>query len=308
MADNLSPTVQPPDLSVVVVSWNTRDLLIPCLAAIGPGAAPYTVETILVDNASSDGSVEMVRERFPEVRVIANAENRGFTRANNQALAIARGRFLLLLNPDTEARPGSLATLARYLEEHSEVGACGPRLIFPDGRLQPNGRRLPSFWREFLAASGLRRLNPAAFESRLEWGRKDFSRTVEVEEVSGACLMTRREVVEQVGTLDERLFMFYEEIDWCARMKAAGWKIAYVAEAEVVHHMAQSVNKAGFAVFRSFYESQYRYYRKHASPPVWIGMRLVSWVNLGKRYALYLGSRVKRALKGSAGRQAPGAG
>jgi GT2 family glycosyltransferase len=289
--------MQRPDLSVAVVSWNTRELLLACLAAIEPGAAPYSVETIVVDNASSDGSVEAVRERFPGVQVIANAENRGFTRANNQALAVARGRFLLLLNSDAEPRPGSLATLLRYMETHPECGACGPRLVFPDGRLQPNGRRLPTFWREFLAASGLRRLNPDAFADRLEWGRSDFSLTVEVGEVSGACLMTRREVVDQVGPMDERLFMFYEEVDWCARMQAAGWKIAYVAEAEVVHHMAQSVKKAGFRVFRTFYESQYRYYRKHAAPPVWLGMRLLSWLNLAKRYALHVGSRTKQALR-----------
>jgi N-acetylglucosaminyl-diphospho-decaprenol L-rhamnosyltransferase len=287
-----------------VVSWNTRDLLLDCLAAIGPAAAPYTVETIVVDNASSDGTVEAVRARFPLVQLIANATNAGFTRANNQALAQGRGRFFLLLNPDTEARPGSLATMIRYLEAHPDVGACGPKLLFPDGRLQPNGRRLPTFWREFLAASGLRRLNPDAFEARLEWGRSDVGRTVEVDEVSGACLMARREAVAQVGLLDEQLFMFYEEVDWCARMKVAGWKVAYVAEAEVIHHMAQSVNKAGFRVYRAFYDSQFRYHRKHGSPPVWIGMRLVSWLNLTKRYGLHVASRLKRRLKGQSAARA----
>jgi GT2 family glycosyltransferase len=289
--------VERPDVSVVVVSWNTRDLLLPCLAAVPAAVAPYSAEVLLVDNGSADGTVAAVREQFPEVHVIANPDNRGFTRANNQALAVARGRFLLLLNPDTEARPGSLATLIRYLESHPEYGACGPKLLYPDGRLQPNGRHLPTLWREFLAASGLRRLNPAAFETRLEWGREDFSRTVDVEEVSGACLMARREAVEQVGLLDEQLFMYYEEVDWCARMKAAGWKTAYVAEAEVVHHVAQSVKQAGFAVYRAFYESQFRYHRKHGTPPVWLSMRLLSWLNLGKRYALHLGSRTKRALR-----------
>jgi N-acetylglucosaminyl-diphospho-decaprenol L-rhamnosyltransferase len=285
-----------PDLTVVVVSWNTCDLVLACLASIAAAAAPYTVETIVVDNASADGTVEAVRERFPSVRVIANVTNAGFTRANNQALAVGKGQFFLLLNSDTEARPGSLATMIRYLETHPDAGACGPKLLFPDGRLQPNGRRLPTFWREFLAASGLRRLNPSLFADRLEWGRTDFDRTVEVDEVSGACLMVRREVVRKVGPLDEQLFMFYEEVDWCARMKAAGWKVAYVAEAEVIHHMAQSVSKAGFDVYRAFYASQFRYHRKHGSPPVWIGMRLVSWLNLAKRYGLFVGSRVKRRL------------
>lgn len=286
-----------PDLTIAVVSWNTRELLLPCLAAIGPAVAPYTVEVILVDNGSADGTAAAVRERFPGVRLIENTDNRGFTRANNQALAVARGRFLLLLNPDTEARPGSLAALVRYLETHPEYGVCGPKLLYPDGRLQPNGRRLPTLWREFLAASGLRRLNPGAFASRLEWGRDDFSRTVDVEEVSGACLMARREAVEQIGPLDERFFMYYEEVDWCARMKAAGWKTAYVAEAEVVHHVAQSVKQASFAVYRAFYESQYLYHRKHGTPPVGLAMRLLSWLNLGKRYYLHVGSRTKRALR-----------
>jgi GT2 family glycosyltransferase len=287
-----------PDLSIIVVSWNTRELSLATLAAIPEAAAPYVTETWLVDNASEDGTVAAVRTRFPDVHVIENDRNVGFTRANNQALAQARGRFLLLLNSDTEACTGALATLVRYLEAHPEFGACGPKLLFPDGRLQPNGRRLPTLWREFVAATGLRRLNERAFADRLEWGRSDFSRTTEVEEVSGACLMLRREVLEQVGPLDEQLFMFYEEVDWCARMRAAGWKIAYVAEAEVVHHMAQSVKKAGFSVHRAFYESQYRYHRKHGPPPVWIAMRLVSWLNLTKRYGLYLGSRAKRAARG----------
>jgi len=287
-----------PDLSVVIVSWNTRDLCLATLAAVPAAVAPYTAEIWLVDNASSDDTVAAVRTQFPNVRLIVNDANLGFTRANNQALARARGRFLLLLNSDTEARPGSLATLIRYLEEHPECGACGPKLLYPDGRLQPNGRRLPTLWREFVAATGLRRLNEKAFADRLEWGRSDFSRTAEVEEVSGACLMLRREVLEQIGPLDEQFFMFYEEVDWCARMRAAGWKIAYVAEAEVMHHIAQSMNKAGFAVYKAFYESQYRYHRKHGPPHVWIGMRLVSWLNLAKRYAWFLASRAKRAMKG----------
>jgi GT2 family glycosyltransferase len=286
-----------PDVSIIIVGWNSRDLLAPCLEAVHGMNPDRPREVILIDNASADGTATFVRERHPEVMLVANADNLGFARANNQGMKLARGRFVLLLNPDTEVRPSAIPALIEYLETHPEVGACGPKLIYPDGRLQPNGRRFPSLASQLLVATGLRQLNPAAYDLRHQWQRTDFERVADVDEVSGACLMVRREVIEEVGGMDEDLFMYYEEVDWCYRIKRARWRIAYVPAAVVVHHIAQSVNKAGFRAYRAFHTSQYRYFRKHFPAPAWLLMRVVSWLQMAHRYAIYTAVRMKRRLR-----------
>jgi hypothetical protein len=293
-----APDTGPVDVTIIIVGWNSRDLLGPCLDSLRAMDPPRTRQVILVDNASRDDTVAFVRERYPEVELIANTENAGFARGNNLGMERARGRAVLLLNPDTEVRPDAIPLLLDYLTAHPEVGACGPKLIYPDGRLQPNGRRFPTVTSQLLVATGLRQLDPAAYDLRYQWGRTDFDQEAEVDEVSGACLMVRREVVEQVGGMDADLFMYYEEVDWCFRIKRAGWKVAYVPGAVVVHHIAQSVNKAGFRAYRAFHTSQYRYFRKHFPPPAWLTIRLVSWLQMAHRYAIYLAVWVKRRLLG----------
>jgi GT2 family glycosyltransferase len=294
-----SEAAGPPEVSIIIVAWNSRDLLGPCLNAIRAMQPARTHEVILVDNNSGDGTAAFLVDRYPEVALIANVENAGFARANNQGIKTARGRTVLLLNPDTEVRPDAIPVLLDYLASHPEVGACGPKLIYPDGRLQPNGRRFPTLASQLLVATGLRQLNPSAYDLRYQWQRTDFDREADVDEVSGACLMVRRDAVEEVGGMDEELFMYYEEVDWCYRMKRAGWKVAYVPRAVVVHHIAQSVNKAGFRPYRAFHTSQYRYFRKHSPPPAWLLMRIVTWLQMAHRYAILQAVGVKRRLLGS---------
>lgn len=284
------------DLSVIIVTWNTRELLKKCLAALPAAVNGLSIETWVVDNASSDGTVEMVREQHPAVRVIANRENRGWAGGNNQALKQSGGRFLLLLNADTEPRPGSLAMLVRFLEQHPDVGACGPMLLLGDGSVQGNGRRFPTFWKEFLDVTGLRHLALRAYSRRFGWGRDDFEALAEVDEVTGACLLVRRETVEQVGLLDEQFFMFYDEVDWCYRMKAAGWRVFYFPEAKVVHHIAASVKQVGFEAYRRYFESQQRYFHKHASWPTWAAVWLVSRVGLATHWLRFQAARAKRRV------------
>ncbi len=166
-----------------------------CLNAILAATAGLFVETYVVDNNSPDGSAEMTASEFPEVRLIANRDNAGFTKANNQALSRSVGRHVLILNPDTEARPDSLSTLVRFLDDHPKTGVVGLQLLNTDGSLQKSGCRFPSPWREFLDASGLRYLNDAAYE-REGWGRDDFSYRTQVDSVSGACLMVRGETMK----------------------------------------------------------------------------------------------------------------
>jgi GT2 family glycosyltransferase len=285
------------DLSIVIVSYNTRDLLRKCLASL-PAAAPgIEFETFVVDNASPDDSAGMVCAEYPAVRLIANTDNAGFTRANNQALRLASGRHALALNPDTEPEPGSLAILVRFLDEHPGAGACGPKLLNSDGSLQPNGRRFPTPWREFLGVSGLRRLNPAGFDRKLEYGRDDFDSTCPVDVVSGACLMVRGETMARVGMLDERFFMFYEEYEWCWRIHRAGLEVYYVPASRVVHHWMGAVKQRSREMTAQLYRSQWLYYRKTAGPAAQLAIAGVVAIALVKNELLHLGVAAKRLLR-----------
>ncbi len=263
------------DLSIVIVSWNVRALLRRCLQSVlaeakpGPGdgvfqLGDWKVEILVVDNASADGSIEMVRSQFPHVHLIANGENRGFTAANNQGLSRARGRYLLLLNPDTEVVGDALATMIRYVEANAEIGALGAKLLYPDGSIQSSRRRFPT-------------LSTALVESTVvqEWwkdnrilhryymtdtGDDEIQR---VDWVVGACLLVRRQAYEQVGGLDEGFFMYSEELDWCRRIKAAGWEIVYLPTATVMHHEGKSSEQVVPARHIYFQSSKVRYFRKH---------------------------------------------
>jgi hypothetical protein len=255
------------DLSIVIVSWNVKDFLQRCLASLAAEAArsPFpSFQTIVVDNASSDSSQAMVRSGFPNVELIANEYNLGFTRSNNQGIAASRGRHLLLLNPDAEVQPGALASMVSYLDEHPEVGVLGPQLLNPDGSIQSSRRRFPTLATAFVESTVLQRYFPRA---RLLWRYycEDHSaqETQEVDWVVGACMMVRRQAVEEVGPLDESFFMYSEELDWCYRMKQAGWKVVYLPEAKVVHHYAKSSSQDLPRQHIYFADSKCRFFRKH---------------------------------------------
>jgi N-acetylglucosaminyl-diphospho-decaprenol L-rhamnosyltransferase len=256
------------DLTVVIVSWNVRDLLRRCLQSIEAEAKQaidgLALETIVVDNASTDGSVEMVRAEFPLVRLVTNDENRGFTVANNQGLALGRGRYLLLLNPDTEVTGGALATMVRTMDGRPQVGALGPQLRYPDGSLQSSRRRFPTFATALVESTVVQEW----------WGDNRILRryymadtpddTVQaVDWVVGACLLVRRQTYEQVGGLDEGFFMYSEEMDWCRRIKDAGWFIVYLPTAMVIHHEGRSSEQVIPARHIHFQSSKVRYFRKH---------------------------------------------
>jgi GT2 family glycosyltransferase len=285
------------DLSIVIVSYNTQEMLRACLRALPAATDGLSIETFVVDNNSPDGSADMVAAEFPGVRLIANKDNPGFARANNQALRLSAGRHVLLLNPDTEAEPGSLTTLVRYLDDHPDAGAVGPKLLNTDGSLQHSGRLFPTAWSEFVFHSGLANLNRAKFERELIYGRDNFDVEWEVDSVTGACILARRAVMEQVGMLDEDFFMFYEEIEWCWRIRQAGWKIVYAPQARVVHHWMGSVRQQSRAMTARLFKSQFLYFRKTGSwldRPIIFGVMLMG---LAKNELLYLGVAVKRRLR-----------
>jgi GT2 family glycosyltransferase len=240
------------DLSIILVNWNTRDLLRDCLASVYQQEPDIELEVWVVDNASGDGSAGMARQQFPQARLIENPENLGFARANNQALALARGRYLMLLNTDTLARPGAFRRMVRFADAQADAGVVGCRLLNADGSLQPSWAGFPTLWSE-MAGRNVRRRRLAS-KSELAW---------EVDWVGGACLMARRQALHEVGLLDESFFMYSEEVDWCLRMRRRGWKVYYLETAEVVHLGGGSARRASAAQLTRLYDSKLRFFRKH---------------------------------------------
>ena len=242
-----------PLVSAIIVSWNTRELLAAAVRSLL--AATPQPEVIVVDNGSRDGSVAMVRREFPQVRLLVNEVNRGFAAANNQGMAAARGRYFLLLNSDAALRRGALRTMVAYAEAHPRVGVVGARLLFPDGRWQAEGSPFPSLRDEFLRMLGLDRLWAVGVE------RGD--RPYETDWVQGAAMLVRREVWEETGGFDESFFMYGEEVEWCARIKAAGWSVVVVPQAEIIHHGGASVGRVPLAKRTLVYRGKRHFFRRH---------------------------------------------
>ncbi len=255
------------DVSFLVVSWKVRDLVRRALVSILADTSDIESEIILVDNASQDGTVEMVRAQFPDVRVIANAENCGFTRANNQALAVARGRYLFLLNPDAELVPGATRALLDYAEANPRAGIVGPQLLYPDRSVQPSRRRFPTFTTALLESTRLQQWFP-----RNRWLTRYYLRNTsddavqEVDWITGAAMFVRREVYIEVGGFDEGFFMYSEELDWCYRAKQESWRVVYFPRAQVIHHEGKSSEQVAAARDIYFHSSKIRFFRKHHGP------------------------------------------
>lgn len=247
------------DLSVVVVSWNTRELLARCLRSIHEHPPQRSHEIWVVDNGSTDGSATLVRERFPRVRLIQNDENVGFAAANNQAIRQAEGEYVVLLNSDAEVRSGALQSLLEFMASHPRAGAAGARLLHPDGSLQPSCHPMLTPGREAWRLLFLDRIWRRASYAMYRWD-PDTPRPVDV--IKGACLLLRREALTKVGLLDEAYFMYAEEVDLCWRLAHAGWQRWWVPRAEVVHHEAQSTRQVAEPMYVQLYRSKVYFYRK----------------------------------------------
>jgi GT2 family glycosyltransferase len=231
------------NLSVIIVSWNTRELLRACLASIFAESTGLRMEVFVVDNGSSDGSVEAVRECFPKVQLIENRNNLGFAAANNRVLPLCNGDFVLLLNPDTILKDKALRVLYDFIQSHADAAAVGPKLIHPRVKLDVLGcGRQVTLQTAFNHYFFLARMFPRvrAFEGIHAYVGAHDNEPRQVEWVCGACLLVRRSVISQVGPLDEQWFMYAEDHEWCARMIAAGWKIYHVPDAVVEHHLGAS--------------------------------------------------------------------
>lgn len=251
-----------PTLSIVIVSWNVCDLLAACLASL-----PSDAEVIVVDNASADGSAAMVAADYPAVRLISNADNRGFARANNQGLAEATGRYVLFLNPDTVAQDGAIPGLVAFAEAEPSVGIVGPKLRYGDGTVQSSRRRFPAVVTALCESTPLEwhwRDNPGARRYRME--DRAYDSVQDVDWLVGAALLCRREMLEQIGGFDEGFFMYSEEPDLCRRAKAAGWRVVYFPGAVITHYEGKSSGQVTGERHRYFQASRVRYFRKHHGP------------------------------------------
>lgn len=246
-------------VSIIIVNWNTRDLLAQCLESVYAHLPEGESEVLVVENASTDGSAQMVRERFPWVRLIENSKNVGFARANNQAIRESTRRYVLLLNPDTEVNPGALASLLAFMDAHPQAAAAGPRLLNPDGTLQPSCHPMLTPWREFWRLLFLERIRRRATYDVARW---DLHAPRQIEVIKGACLMLRREALDQVGPLDERYFIYTEEMDLCYRLRQAGWELYWVPQAQVVHYGEGSTRQVAEAMYVQLYRSKVQFHRK----------------------------------------------
>ncbi len=268
-----------PDLSIVIVNWNVRELLRRCLVSIAGSdglfvggldtpdyrtGGVWRAEVIVVDNASADDSVAMLAQDFPWVQVIVNRENLGFTAANNQGLAVSRGRYVLFLNPDTELTQAALGRLLDYAETHPRVGVVGPQLRYGDGSLQSSRRRFPTLATFFLESTVVQRWWPRnRVLARYYVLDQPDDATSQVDWVVGACMLLRRAVLERIGGFDEGFFMYSEELDLCRRAVDAGWQVVYLPAAVVTHYEGKSSEQVVAARHIHFHSSRVRYVRKY---------------------------------------------
>jgi len=253
------------DLSICIVSNNHRNYLEPCLRSIYENPSSIKLETYLVDNKSTDGSAEFVESNFPNVHVIKNEKKFGFAKNNNIAIKKSRGKYVLLLNPDTIVLNNAFERMVEFMDIHPDAGACGAKLLNPDGSLQYSCRAIPSISTLLIRRTPLRIIFPDKKISKkyllLDW---DHNYIREVDWVLGACLLVRREVIEQVGLLDEKYPLYVEDADWCYRIKKAGWKIYYLPDAKIIHHFSQFTYKKFFHKRTLIhYNGLFRFFRKH---------------------------------------------
>jgi GT2 family glycosyltransferase len=272
------------DLSIVIVSHNAEKLLRKCLDSISRYQKELVFEVTVVDNCSEDQTTAMLKRDFPQVRLLENRTNPGFSAACNQGIRLASGRYVFLLNPDTEFTAGGITRMIGFMESHRQAAICGPRMVDPQGRVQFSCRSFPSYLTAFSSGQSiLNRLFPANPLSR-RYLLRDRDRTGEsqVDWVSGSSLLTRREVFETIGLLDERFFMYAEDVDFCLRARQNGLLTYYFPQVTILHHIGQSTKRKRLSMQVEHHRSMYRFYCKHyASYPLLRGVVFLGvWIRL----------------------------
>ncbi|MHA2096966.1 MAG: glycosyltransferase family 2 protein [Candidatus Hodarchaeales archaeon] len=250
------------DLSIIIVNWNTKKLLVECLDSIYASPPNSEYDIWVVDNSSTDGSPDMMRNRYPEVNLIDNNENIGFAKANNQAFQKCQGEYILLLNPDTVIKTDAIEKLVHFLNQTPDAGMVGARLVNPDKTLQVSAFPVPTLSKEFWRLFHLDHFVPFANYPMEKW---DLDSVREVDTLLGACILIRREALGKFGLFDEEYFIYSEEVDLCTRLKKGGWHLYWLPSAVVVHYGAQSTQQVAEEMFLRLYAGKILYFRKHHS-------------------------------------------
>lgn len=265
-------------ISVVIVSWNAKSYLLQCLESVLRQVPPDQLEVIVVDNASSDGSPDAVRDNYPSVNLICNSGNDGFAKGNNIGISRSTGDYLFLINSDVVVSEGCFEKLIQHMDEHPQVGMLGPKIFGADGKIQRNCMAYPSLWNMLCRALALDALFP---RSRLFGGHFltfwNFEDTRQVDVINGCFWVLRRSAMEEVGLLDERFFMYGEDVDWCRRFTHKGWRLVYFAEADALHYGGASSSNAPIKFDIERQRADYQYWTKHHS---WIEAHAFLFISL----------------------------
>jgi len=278
------------DLSIITVNWKVKDLLEKCLRSVYEQTKDISFEVFVVDNDSGDGSVEMVREKFPQVSLTASNDNLGFAKGNNIAVKDAKGRYILLLNPDTEILDNAIGKMVKFMDNHPGCGIAGCKLLNPDLTLQPSVRRFPTFLSQALILLKLHHLFPHSAPMRHYLAEDfDYTKTQPADQVMGAFFMIRKKVIEKIGLLDEKFWIWFEEVDYCKRTKEAGFKILYTPEAKIIHYYGQSFKQVyNVKKQKDFNKSLTYYFKKHQ--PLWqrILIGILKPISIALAWGVYL--------------------
>jgi GT2 family glycosyltransferase len=283
------PSVRPVDLSIIIVSWNAKSYVQECLESAALYCPSHSSEVIVVDNASTDGSSELVSRRFPQVKLVQNSSNLGFAKANNIGIALSSGEYVCLINSDVKFVHDCFTPMLAYMRGHSDVAMLGPQMLDSDLHVRRSTMRFPTVWNSICRALGLDRV----FEGSRTFGGQmvsdfDHNHTRDVEVLNGWFLMVRRDALERVGLLDERFFIYGEDIDWCYRFHRAVQRTVFLAEARAVHYGGASSANAPVRFQIEMYRANGQYWRKHHGRAAQLLYFLIIWVHQAVRLAGYL--------------------
>ncbi|MFN4111801.1 MAG: glycosyltransferase, partial [Ignavibacteria bacterium] len=280
------------ELSIIIVNYNVKAFLQNCLLSIQKATEKIPVEIIVIDNASDDGSADLVKKNFPEVKLIESKENLGFSKANNMGLKIAQGKYICLINPDTIVEEDTFKEMIRFMESNDQVGLAGCKILNPDGTFQLACRRsFPTPWVAFTKIIGLSKLFPESkLFARYNLTYLDENQSYEVDAVSGSFMFFRREIYEKIGGLDETFFMYGEDLDFCYRVKKAGYKVYYVHSTKIIHFKGESTKRSNIDELKHFYDAMRLFVRKHFSSS-WIVEMLLRLAINGRSALAFIGKR-----------------
>lgn len=276
------------DLSIIIVNYNTQRLTLNCLRSVYESVTDYSYEVILIDNASWDDSVSIIQEQYSQVRLIPNTENLGFAKANNQGMRIAEGRYVLLLNSDTVIEPNTLDIMIRFMDDNPTVGASGCKVVLPDGSLDKACRRgFPTPLATLFYVSKLSKLFPKNPKINA-YHREDLdpNESYPIDCLVGAFMMVRRGAIENVGLLDENFFMYFEDTDWCYRLKEAGWTNYYYPKTTILHYKRASSRNKPMRITYEFHRAMTLFYNKHyrSRYPIWVTGFM--YVGIGAKFTI----------------------